>query len=313
MPSNSEKRRADLEAVVGHPRAKWLRLQARVQDEAITQFTDVADDWLDIMWTLDAYRIERVPPLDMGKEATDSSTRLDAIYRGKGNWFASLLALLLENRTDHKLAPRVDVQGFSQNHQIDVAWPDRGTKPMEDPLVCLETKVTGAPAYGSTPARGAMSDWSNRRKELKFQATDLKLYRRQQETSIEHWDVWRQREMPKVYFLWAGRMGPKDRMEKMIAETQALVKTYLDAAGIFAWKENAYGTGYEPVPVPQADRVSSVDDVLYRIASEIKVIAPRGQAPPPPQRPSHRALDPAQLHFEQAADERADYDAEDGD
>ena len=38
-----------------------------------------------------------------------------------------------------------------------------------------------------------MSDLSNRRKELKFAATDLKLYRRQQETSIDHWGVWRER------------------------------------------------------------------------------------------------------------------------
>ena len=43
-----------------------------------------------------------------------------------------------------------------------------------------------------------MADWTNRRKELKFAATDLKLYRRQQATRIDHWDVWRTNDPPKT-------------------------------------------------------------------------------------------------------------------
>jgi len=177
-------------------------------------------------------------------------------------------------------------------HQIDLAWPAR----REDPRVCAETKVTGAPAYGTTPARGSLSDYSNRRKELKFAATDLKLYRRQQDTVIEHWGVWREQSPPKTYFLWAARLNPeKERITTLVAEAQALVNTYLDGAGIVAWQENAAGTGYEAVPVPHVARVTDLDDVLYRLASEINLLAGPTRTPPPPVTPERPAVQPEQL------------------
>jgi hypothetical protein len=295
----------DLEREVGHPGEKWDALKERVQANVVTTFSALADEWLDLLWTLDQYRVAGIPPRGMGNVTKSAGDRLGAVYRGKGNWFAELNALILGNQTSHALAPRTQVAGFSQEHQIDVAWPARDMKPIRDPLVCLETKVTGAPKTGSRPARGAMNDWSNRRKELKFAATDLKLYRRQQQTSINHWGVWRERQMPKCYFLWAARMSSKDRIVKMVAETQALVKTYLDGAGIVAWRENATGDGYELVPIPRADQVSAIDDVLYRIASEINTIAPEGQQPPAPQIPAQTALDINAL----AAEDSPSYDA----
>jgi len=122
-----------------------------------------------------------------------------------------------------------------------------------------QVKVTGAPAYGSTPARGAMGDWTNRRKELKFAATDLKLYRRDQETAIEHWGVWREQAAPKTYFLWAARLRPeKDSLVRMVAEAQALVNTYLDGAGIFGWEENRAGDGYVPIALPASAQVTEL-------------------------------------------------------
>jgi len=94
-----------------------------------------------------------------------------------------------------------------------------------------------------------MSDFSNRRKELKFAATDLKLYRRQQATRIEHWGVWRRNALPLTFFLWAARLREpaepgvtdrsrwvEDRIEALVREATALVDTYLDGAGIYAWK-----------------------------------------------------------------------------
>lgn len=167
----------DLEQRVGNPASKWDELKGRVQGDATRSFGDVQDAWLDLMWTLDAYRVAQVLPVEFKD--------FGAFNRGKGNWFAELLSLLLQNRTHHRIGSRQSVGGFSQRHQIDIAWPARG----EDPLVCCETKVTGAPGFGSTRARGAMSDFVNRRKELKFAATDLKLYRRQEDKKIGHWDV----------------------------------------------------------------------------------------------------------------------------
>lgn len=281
-----------LEGQVGHPGDKWDLLKTRVQGERVRSFSDVEGEWLDLMWTLDAYRATGIPPRDMGDQRRTPGKRLAAVYRGKGNWFATLLALLLGNQTAHRLAPRVRVQGFSQTHQIDVAWPDREI----DPLICLETKVTGAPPTPGDPARGAMADWTNRRKELKFAATDLKLFRRQHLTAIDHWDVWRGSVFPKTYLLWAARMRPNDDIGRMVNETQALVRTYLEGAGIIAWRDA--DRRYRTVSIAATARVSSVDDVLYRIASEIKAIAPSGQAPPPPEVPQVRAIDLGSLEQE---------------
>lgn len=277
---------ARIEERVGHPGQLLDALKERVQTEGLKQFAQVEGDWLNLMWTLDAYRVAGVPPRGMGRLTSTPQKRLEAVYRSKGNWFAELLAVLLQNRTSLRIAPRQNIQGFSQTHQIDVAWPARE----EDPLVCAETKVTGAPAYGSTPARGAMSDWTNRRKELKFAATDLKLYRRDLDTTIDHWGVWRETAPPKTYFLWAARLRPNDRLPKMVEEAQALVNTYLDGAGIFAWREREDGTGYESVPVPHSAQVTELDDVLHRIAAEINREAGADKEAPAPITPTKRAV-----------------------
>jgi len=273
-----------LEQRIGNPLEKWKRLREDIEHGAIGSFAQVQSDWLDLMWILDTYRVKQTLPTgfkDVG-----------AFNRGKGNWFAELVCLLLANRTHHTIAARQKVSGFSQQHQIDVAWTARG----EDPLICCETKVTGAPAFGSTPARGAMSDFSNRRKELKFAATDLKLYRRQERTKIAHWDVWRRSEPPKTYFLWAARLDhSKDKIESLVREARILIDTYLDGAGLFAWRRSDSGESYEPVPLPLGERVTSLDDVLYSIASEIdSLVDERGQ-PPPPVEPGNRAVRPGEL------------------
>jgi hypothetical protein len=282
-------RAAELEEHVGHPVKLWEALKERVQAEAVHSFSDVQREWLALMWSLDTFRSARVAP--EGMKVSD----IDALNREKGNWFAELLALLLQNRTSQHVGSRTKVQGFSQLHQIDVAWPARKL----DPLICAETKVTGGPPYGNTPPRGAIADYSNRRKELKFAATDLKLYRRQQETAIEHWDVWRTKAPPRVYFLWGARLRlagesskPPDTIDKVAAEARALIDTYMDGAGIFAWRRG--DSGYEAVPLPSSARMNDLDDVLYRIASEIKELAPTG-APPPPVVPEKKVVEAEEL------------------
>lgn len=277
---------------VGHPGDMWDALKDRVQDEGVRSFASIQGEWLDIMWALDSFRRYGVAPDRMGDSSGSESKRLAAVYRMKGNWFATLVALLLENQTSHRLAPRMMVQGFSQTHQIDIAWPAREL----DPLICLETKVTGAPSTPSDPERGAMADWTNRRKELKFAATDLKLSRRQHLTEIGHWDVWREQSSPRCCFLWAARLKQGEDIGRLVQEVQALTKTYLDAAGVFAWQDG--GNGYIPVPLPPLDRVSTIDDVLYRIASELRQLAPPGQDPPAPEVPRTRTLDATRLSEE---------------
>ena len=256
-----------------------------MQDLRVTEFREVEPDWLALMWCLDQYRVAGVPPREMGNPKLAAGKRLAAVYRNKGHWFATLVSLLLQNRTGVTIRPRNRVQGMSQFHQVDVAWPARE----QDALVCAETKVTGAPAYGTTPARGAFADFSNRRKELKFAATDLKLYRRDQETRIEHWGDWREQAPPKTFFLWAARLhtgvGKKDDIATMAREAQALVNSYLDGVGIAAWRIDAAGSAYDPVPIPQEASITALDDVLYRIASFIR------RQEPVPVRPDARAVD----------------------
>jgi hypothetical protein len=247
------------------------------------------------MWSIDAFRSEGIAPRLMGRDDIDDALRLAAVYRFKGNWFATLIALLLQNRTHQPISPRTKVKGFSQNHQIDVAWPVRE----EDPLVCVETKVSGAPPTSSVSARGALADFSNRRKELKFAATDLKLNRRQQETRIEHWGDWRENAPPKTYFLWAARLRTTGRqpelLGKLIDEAAALRDSYLDGAGLIAWQVRDDESGYQGLALPTHARVTELDDTLYRIASVINRLTGPGGRPPEPVKPEKRAVDVERL------------------
>jgi hypothetical protein len=259
-------RAAAVHARWGHPRERRDILIARVQDHAIRQWSDVQVEWLAMMWCLDQYRIADAPPSGMGKAQLPYRSRLDGIYRGKGNWFSEVLTLLLNNRTGQTLRSRSKIRGLSQNHQIDLAWPDRETAP----VVCAESKLSGGPAYLDFRGRGAMDDWTNRRRELKFSATDLKLWRRDQSEKIGHWDVWRHSAMPKTFMLWAALLSETDSVEKMVRETSAVVSSYLDGAGIFAFRRLVDGDGYVPVELPLTPGVETIDTALYRIESEIE-------------------------------------------
>ncbi|MEA2137069.1 MAG: hypothetical protein QOG56_219 [Solirubrobacteraceae bacterium] len=266
----ADARAAAVQARWGHPQHRWDDLIAIIQNTGVTEFDAIRDGWLELMWCLDQYRITDAPPEAMGKAHLPYDSRIDGVYRGKGNWFAMVLTLLLNNRTGQTLRSRSEIKGFSQNHQIDLAWPDR----REAPIVCAESKLTGGPAYRNAPGRGAMDEWTNRRRELKFSATDLKLWRRSQSEKIGHWDVWRQSALPRTFMLWAALLSEKDSPEKMVRETSAIVSTYLDGAGIFAYRRRADGGGYEPVDLPLTAGVETIDIALYRIESEIdKAIA----------------------------------------
>jgi hypothetical protein len=290
-----------LEERVGHPGKLLETLVQKIQDDAITDFVEIEADWLILMWSIDAYRIAGISPRGMGNIKVADSRRLAAVYREKGNWFARVIALLLQNQTHQVIDPKGKVQGFSQEHRIDVAWPARE----EDPLVCIGTKVTGAPAYGDTPQRGAVADFTNRRKEVKFAATDLKLYRSQQSTRIDNWDAWRGTAPPKSYFLWAARLrGGKqlDHLATLIREAEALVDTYLEGAGILAWRERSTGDGYEVVSIPRDGRVTRLDDVIHRVAAEIRdLVGPAGVAPAP-HVPAERVVDVESIQGDTAHD-----------
>lgn len=276
---------AQLEAQVGHPELKFEDLKSKIQDDVIERFSKIEARFLDLIWTLDQYRINQVVPRGMGKSSLEPSPRLEGIYRGKGNYLSAVLALILGNKTTSQLASRSDVQGYSQTHQIDIAWPARNVRPLVDPFICAEAKLTGAPPYEGNKGRGAMNDWSNRRKELKFQATDLKLYRHMAERStIEHWDLWRRRALPSVYSLWVARLSPDDDVEKMISEARILTDTYCDGVGIFAFQEKSDSSGYKPTSLSRgvSQRVTGLDSVLELISAQIRQILAEnfGHVPP---------------------------------
>lgn len=90
--------------------------------------------------------------------------------------------------------------------------------------------------------------------------------------------------------------GPQkaDNIRRLVAEAQALTSTYLEGVGILAWRESQAGDRYEMVPLPPRELGTGIDDVLYRIESEIKAMAPQGEVPPPV-RPPRRSVDVAQL------------------
>ena len=265
---------------MGNPGGLWKELAASVAaDPKIQTFSEISAEWFRLMWSLDSFRSAGVAPLGMGNEAASVENRLSGIYRAKGNWFAAILAQLLTNATGQDIKPRQKVQGFSQTHQIDIAWPAR----KDDPLVCVEVKVTGGPAYGSTGARGALNDWSNRRKELKFAATDLKLGRRRHDTQIDSWGVWRRDAPPATYILWGARLRPDDRIERVAQQAERLVGTYLDGGGVVAWQTSSDGLGYEAAPLPADAQSLSLDEALREIKTRINQHAAPGQPPPSPE------------------------------
>jgi hypothetical protein len=281
----------EVEDEVGHPDERWRTLLERVQDGALGTFAAVERDWLDLMWCLDAYRIAQVPPRGMGKPTLQPNRRLEAVYRSKGRWFARLLAALLQQRTAQVIAPKPAVEGFSQYHKIDLAWPDRDF----DLEVCALTRVTGAPARGSDPSRPSLADWTNRRKELKFAATDLKMYPADEHTHMPSWDAWRRQQTPHTFFFWAARLATdserrRDTVAALSIEAAALTATYLDGAAVFAWRERGDGRGYEAVGVPMREGVGTIDDVLDVIEAVIRrAVGPDG-AVSPGSRPMHRAV-----------------------
>lgn len=289
----NDRRLDELEHRVGHPDKLFTTLRDRIPKEGIRRFAAIQQDWLDLMWCLDQYRVAQLAPTGMGKQEVEESRRLAAIYRGKGHWFAELLALLLHERTRQEVRPRSNVRGFSQVHQIDCAWPARD----EDVRVCAEVKVTGAPAHGKTPARRAIADYANRRKELKFAAADLKLYRRDQKTTIREWGSWRRKAPPRTYFLWGARLVTErkrgnDRVDQLVAEAAALVSTYMDGAGLIAWRAKPDGPGYEIVPIPRHSRVQSLDNVLRKIESDIRrLLTEHGGEIPAPVTPDDKTID----------------------
>ncbi|OZD38988.1 hypothetical protein CH252_30985 [Rhodococcus sp. 06-1477-1B] len=267
-----------VEALVGNPAEKLQALRDRIQNELVKTFRDVETDFLDLLWTIDTYRVEQVTPRALpGTRLKESAEGGEGIYRSKGNSFSEIITLILSNKTSSPLAPRNKVQGFSQLHQIDIAWPARAGKALQDPLICCEVKLTGAPGYGSTPDRKGRADWSNRRKELKFQATDLKLYRQQSSTRIQHWDQWRKKAPPLVFTLWAARLSTTDEFAKMIEDAQALTATYLDGVGIYGFVKKATNDGYVAASISRgvSARVTSLDNVLDLIAAEIADVMER--------------------------------------
>ncbi|PPF09986.1 hypothetical protein C5C86_13575 [Rathayibacter sp. AY1E4] len=290
---------ARVEALVGNPAQKLLLLKERIQDEHIREFSRVEVDFLDLLWSIDTYRREHViprTPRAVGA-AVDKDETGEGLYRSKGNWFSEIMALILGNKTTSVLASRSKIAGFSQNHQIDIAWPDRDTAVLRDPLICCEAKLTGAPGVKGGKPRGGLADWTNRRKELKFQATDLKLARHS--TSIHNWNAWRKKADPRVYTLWAARLesvtGNHDEAKqyaRMVKEAQILTATYSDGVGIYAFKPDDLNQRYVPVTVSTdaAARVTTLDEVLDEIAGEIKErMEEHGNRVPPP-RPSQPPL-----------------------
>lgn len=281
--------------MVGHPYEKYEAICERIQT-GVASFQAIETDFLDMMWSIDQYRIRQVIPRGMGNLKTKNlSRRLDGVYRGKGNWFSAIAALILGQMTTSELASRSDVWGFSQPHQIDIAWPARDTKPLVDPLICCEAKLTGAPPYPGNEGRGPMQDWSNRRKELKFQAADLKLYRQASNTVIHNWDLWRKQAPPHVYSLWAARILKPEDVPRMIHEAQVLTATYSDGVGIYAFQVNADGDGYEPAPLSRgvSERVTSLDNVLGTIAAQIsQIMAANNNRVPAPITPEEHVASP---------------------
>lgn len=108
-----------VEAKVGHPGHRWGALIERVQRDEVGSFREVEEEFLGLMWCLDRYRIADVPPIGMGRADLPPKSRIDGVYRGKGNWLSTLLGLLLDSRTGQK------IRSISKNSRLLTDAPDR--------------------------------------------------------------------------------------------------------------------------------------------------------------------------------------------
>ncbi len=273
--STDPKDQARVEAVVGNPGDRFIALADRIQNENIQRFKDVEDEFLAWLWCVDAYRIaEVVPRGPQAKKKADYSptARAAGSYRQKGDRFSDVLNLILSNKTPSKMAPRRYVKGYSQDHQIDIAWPIADKGVTDDPIVCCESKITGAPADSEKPDREINNDWTNRRKELKFQATDLKLFQGRDDPRIRNWDQWRRTAPPLVFAIWAGRLTDRSQVKYMVDEARNLTDTYLDRVGVYPFITNDAGDGYVPASLGRevGERITSLDTVLQVIVDEIE-------------------------------------------
>lgn len=263
-----------LEELVGNPGDLFIALADRIQNENIKRFRDIEADFLAWLWSVDTHRTQQVIPRAPRRKDADqfSNDALAAgMYRGKGDRFSDVLSLILSNKTLSTLAPRGKVQGYSQLHQIDIAWPAPDHGVALDPIVCCESKITGAPPEGTGKARPIRNDWTNRRKELKFQATDLKLFQSKDDPKIRNWDQWRKGAAPSVYAIWAGRLQTLGELRYMVDQARDLTATYLDGVGIYGFITNENGDGYVAASPGRevAERVTGLDTVLDLIDAEI--------------------------------------------
>lgn len=267
-----------LESRVGNPRQKADNLIDRIQDGNVISFGDIAEQFLDVLWCLDAYRSAGVTPRSIGPLRESASTGLASEgYRGKGYFFRDVCSLLLGNRVSSPLAISVPLQGYSQLHRVDISWPFGVDAAAGQPRVCCEAKMSGAPAAGSTPERDGRADWSSRRKELKFEAMDLKLVRGDDWLQAASWDEWRTAAWPRFYLLWAARVSGQDDFERMHKDAHALESTYLDGVGLLSFMVNESNTGYVNADgdASYEGARNSVDAVLEAMASEIETARQR--------------------------------------
>ena len=147
----------------------------------------VRDEWLALMWCLDQYRVADAPPEGMGKRGLKYEGRMDGILPRLGQLVPATMphpAAQQPHRTDATEPLRYQGLLAEPPDRLGLARPRRGADRVR------REQAHRGPAYRAAPGRGAMDDWTNRRRELKFSAADLKLAALAGE-KIGHWDVWR--------------------------------------------------------------------------------------------------------------------------
>lgn len=100
----------EVHARCGHPGERLMALLDRIRAERVRDFADITDEFLALMWCLDQYRVADAAPVGMGRQAATYRSRIDGVYRGKGNWFAILLTHLLMNRTGETIRSRSKIR-----------------------------------------------------------------------------------------------------------------------------------------------------------------------------------------------------------
>jgi hypothetical protein len=194
------------------------------------------------------------------------------IQNGKGDFFTDIVALVLENCSNHALYARGKVPGLIfPFHALDATYPPKG-----DVEVMVETKAAGAPKTGRNPSqthpegRPGSADLDKRVKEAGLKTIDSKAEwaRRAGRGEGPAGDLltWLRKSKPLSFMFMAVRVVDDADLRRTIDQTDA-ANQMMDGVGLMAYSPARGRKKYLARKIP---RHLGLDVVLTRVCTALR-------------------------------------------